>query len=73
MPEFTTIEKDGRLRHVFVLQPGERVTICRCYSSKGFPFCDGTHNHLHTNQGPAVVETAHDEGDRIEANPDIPE
>ena len=72
MPEVTTIEKDGRLRLVFTLQPGERVKLCGCYSSKGFPFCDGTHSHLHANPGPAAVGAAHDEGVSKEANPDIP-
>jgi CDGSH-type Zn-finger protein len=72
MPEVTTIEKDGRLRLVFALQPGERAKICSCYSSKKFPFCDGTHSHLHTNLEPAILDAAQAGCDAKEATPDIP-
>jgi CDGSH-type Zn-finger protein len=42
-------------RHIVKLEPGERVSLCRCFASHRFPFCDGTHNQ-HPGRGPVVVE-----------------
>ncbi len=56
MAEFTTVEKNGHFRHIFQLKPGERVSLCRCYASKTFPFCDGSHKTMPHNIGPVVVE-----------------
>lgn len=58
MPEFTTYEKNGRIRQLIKLQPGERVSLCRCYASQTFPFCDGSHKLTHSNIGPVVVEVS---------------
>jgi len=50
-------DRDGHLRTVITIQPGERVKLCRCMKSKEFPFCDGTHKTLKGNPaGPVVVE-----------------
>jgi CDGSH-type Zn-finger protein len=38
-----TEERNGKLRTVMKLEPGERVALCRCMRSAEFPFCDGTH------------------------------
>lgn len=37
------------------LEPGEKVALCRCFGSRKFPFCDGTHMQ-HPGRGPAIVE-----------------
>ena len=58
MPEVTTVEKGGRIRHVIKAQPGDHFEICRCYGSKEFPFCDGTHKTMHSCVAPAIVEVA---------------
>ncbi len=42
---------------IVTLQPGEKVALCRCYQSKNFPFCDGSHKE-HPGKGPAIVEAA---------------
>ena len=31
------------------------VALCRCWASKKFPFCDGSHQKLDTEQGPVIV------------------
>lgn len=51
-----TEERNGKLRTVMKLNPGERIALCRCMKSKEFPFCDGTHKQLEGNVGPAIVE-----------------
>ena len=33
----------------------EKVALCRCFGSKKFPFCDGSHKH-HPGKGPVIVE-----------------
>ncbi len=38
------------------LAPGEKVALCRCFQSKRFPFCDGTHKE-HPGKGPVIVES----------------
>jgi CDGSH-type Zn-finger protein len=34
--------------------PGEKVGLCRCWESKKFPFCDGSHRQT-AGKGPAVI------------------
>ncbi len=45
----------GHLRTTVQIEPGERVALCRCFHSKNFPFCDGTHKQ-HPGKGPVIVE-----------------
>jgi CDGSH-type Zn-finger protein len=56
MPEVSSQEKEGHIRHIFKLRPGEKVILYRCYQSQNFPFCDGTHRKTANALGPAVVE-----------------
>ena len=56
MAEYTNEIRNGRVRTILKLNPGQRVKICRCYHSKEFPFCDGAHNTIETDKGPAVVD-----------------
>ena len=51
-----TEERNGKLRTVMKLEPGERVALCRCMRSAEFPFCDGTHKSIEGSAGPAIVE-----------------
>ena len=41
------------------LGPGEKCVVCRCWLSKKFPLCDGTHakhnKETGDNVGPAIV------------------
>lgn len=60
MPEFEEVEKNGHLRHIVTINPGERVSLCRCYGSKTFPFCDGSHKEVHSNVGPLVIQVPAD-------------
>jgi len=55
MVKHSTEELLGHLRTTLDLEPGERVALCRCFQSKQFPFCDGTHKTLPDNRGPVVV------------------
>ena len=49
-------QQDGEIRRTFIkLDPGEKVALCRCFGSKKFPFCDGTHRQR-PGTGPVIVE-----------------
>jgi CDGSH-type Zn-finger protein len=37
------------------LRPGETIGLCRCFGSKKFPECDGTHRQI-PGRGPAIVQ-----------------
>ena len=41
------------------LEPNEKIALCRCWQSKKFPYCDGSHrawNQEHNDQlGPAII------------------
>ncbi len=43
MAEYSTEDRNGRLRTELKLAPGEKVSLCRCMKSADFLFCDGTH------------------------------
>lgn len=36
------------------VRPGERVALCRCFQSRQFPFCDGSHRQV-PGRGPVLV------------------
>jgi CDGSH-type Zn-finger protein len=55
MAKITNEEHNGHLRTIVELEPGEQVSLCRCWKSKEFPICDGTHKTLESNVGPARV------------------
>lgn len=55
MAEHSTENRQGHPRTTVKLQPGERVALYRCFFSKDFPFCDGTHRQ-HPGKGPVIVE-----------------
>jgi CDGSH-type Zn-finger protein len=56
-----SLNKDHEKRSEIKLAAGERVALCRCWQSKKFPFCDGSHNQhneAHNDQlGPIIITT----------------
>lgn len=56
MAKITTEEHNGHLRTIVELEAGEQVSLCRCWKSAKFPFCDGTHRQVEGNVGPARVQ-----------------
>jgi CDGSH-type Zn-finger protein len=56
MPEITSAEKNGHIRHMVKIQPDEKVMLCRCYKSATFPFCDIAHAKCEDALGPVIVE-----------------
>ena len=56
MAEYTTEERGGHLRTTVQLEPGERVSLCRCFGSAKFPFYDGTHRQRPGKEGPVAVQ-----------------
>jgi CDGSH-type Zn-finger protein len=58
MPDITSAEKNGHIRHIVTLQPGEKIMLCRCYKSAKFPICDVSHAKCEGEVGPVIVEAA---------------
>jgi len=56
MAEYSTELRNGHKRTTVKLQTGESVALCRCFQSKEFPFCDGTHKTLDSDAGPVIVQ-----------------
>jgi CDGSH-type Zn-finger protein len=54
MAEHQTIEKNGYLKTLVTLEPGEKISLCRCWKSTTFPICDDSHK-LGGTQGPVSV------------------
>lgn len=56
------IRKDlDKVADVFDIEDiGDKVSFCRCWRSKKFPYCDGTHNKVNQetgdNVGPVVLK-----------------
>jgi CDGSH-type Zn-finger protein len=61
MPEVTTAEKNGHIRHTVTIEAHEKVMLCRCYKSATFPFCDISHAKCAGEVGPVIVQTAQPE------------
>lgn len=55
MPKVVTEEHNGVTRTIVELEEGEEVSICRCWQSGKFPFCDGKHKHIETTYKPIRV------------------
>ena len=51
-------------RHQIELKPGDSISLCRCWRSAKFPYCDGAHRgHCETagdDVGPVRVSVAED-------------
>ena len=46
-------------RHSETLKPGDKKAFCRCWKSKKFPYCDGSHRNIcepNSALGPVVIE-----------------
>lgn len=56
MAEHFTELRNGHKRTTVKLQAGESVALCRCFQSKEFPFCDGTHKTLENDAGSVIVQ-----------------
>jgi CDGSH-type Zn-finger protein len=41
-------------RHTVTIDASEKIALCRCWHSKKFPFCDGTHREP-PGRGPCVI------------------
>jgi len=54
MAEMGTKEKNGYLKTWVTLEPGEKISLCRCWKSKTFPLCDHSHK-LEGTQGPVSI------------------
>jgi len=52
----TNEDRKGHIRTTVVLEPGERVLLCRCFKSEIFPFCDGKHKEFDNTIGPVAVQ-----------------
>jgi len=71
-----------KVKHVFKgddLQPGKKLSLCRCWRSETFPLCDGSHKaynkQYNDNVGPVNIEWS-DESEEFNesktlAEPDI--
>jgi CDGSH-type Zn-finger protein len=55
MPEISEEVRNGHVRHIVLLQNGERVKLCRCQHSMEYPLCDGTHKTMDNTIGPVIV------------------
>jgi CDGSH-type Zn-finger protein len=64
MPEITTAEKNGHIRHIVTIEPEEKVMLCRCYKSAKFPLCDITHAGCEGDVGPVIVQVAKPEEEK---------
>ena len=55
MAKDTTTDRKGHPQTTVELESGEQVWLCRCFESKKFPYCDGTHRQ-HPGKGPVQVK-----------------
>ena len=45
---------DKPMRDELALKPSTKVALCRCWRSKKFPYCDGSHRQLNEETGDQV-------------------
>ena len=59
MPEHqhSTSKLKGKVRTRITLRKGEVIAVCRCWQSKNFPLCDGSHNENEDEKGPVMIRT----------------
>ena len=54
-------QNDWPGRENCILKEGEKKALCRCWQSKKFPFCDGSHREWNEKNsddiGPIIVES----------------
>jgi CDGSH-type Zn-finger protein len=50
-------EKNHEPRCELTLEKGERAALCRCWQSKKFPYCDGSHRELSDSVGPVIIHS----------------
>jgi len=55
MATYKNEDRNGKLRTEVQLEPGETVALCRCFASKEFPFCDGSHKQQPGKVAPVIV------------------
>jgi CDGSH-type Zn-finger protein len=53
--QHTTITENGKHRTRVTLRQGEVISLCRCWQSKKFPLCDGSHKNVMDERGPVVI------------------
>jgi CDGSH-type Zn-finger protein len=47
----------GKLRSKVTMRHGEIISLCRCWHSKNFPVCDGSHKDINDERGPVIINT----------------
>lgn len=59
MPEHHVSTKilKGKKRATVTMRRGEVISLCRCWHSKNFPLCDGSHKDLTDDKGPVTITT----------------
>lgn len=59
MPKHKHITKiqRGYIRTTVTMRRGEVISLCRCWQSKNFPLCDGSHKQCEDEKGPLVIKT----------------
>ncbi len=48
-------------KDIIAILPDETLALCRCWKSKSFPKCDGSHRDLSSGEGPIVVTVSKDD------------
>ena len=55
-------DKKHEMKEMYSIDAGKKAPICRCWQSKKFPLCDGSHNKFNketgSHVGPLVVSAA---------------
>jgi CDGSH-type Zn-finger protein len=54
--QHTTTHQSGHIRTSVTMRRGEVISLCRCWQSKNFPLCDGSHKYIEGEKGPVVID-----------------